>query len=281
MVAQTASSTSTRRWFQFSLRSFLIVVIAISAAMGLIARKRHYIAERRRALEEPESRFRADRQQPGWRVWLLGDDSPQYANSMCLMGDKVTDDTVKYLEDLTELRYLNLYSTKITAAGWVHLRKLTNLESFNFDGTLVTDEALACLGKLTLLRELELSNIDGHTPWFTDQGLAHLKDMTRLEVLSLDDTDITDAGLAHLQSLKRLSKLSLCDTKVSDAGLVHLRSLINLEELNLSGTQITDAGLAELRGLASLKHLVVARTKVTEAGLRELTQALPKLQVRR
>ena len=87
-------------------------------------------------------------------------------------------------------------------------------------------------------------------------GLEHLKGLN-IEVLCLEDTQVTDAGLKHLKRLPKLSWLELGNTKVTDAGLEHLRSLTGLERLHLDGTQVTDAGVNELK--RALPNLEVER----------------------
>ena len=61
-----------------------------------------------------------------------------------------------------------------------------------------------------------------------------------------------DAELTHLKGLSELSLLYLNDTQVTDVGLGHVKGLSNLVELLLDGTQITDAGLVHLKGLTNL-----------------------------
>src|SRR5262245_25713181 len=50
--------------------------------------------------------------------------------------------------------------------------------------------------------------------------------LSKLEVLSLSDPQITDLALAHLQALKQLKTLRLENTRVSDAGLKKLREAL-------------------------------------------------------
>jgi len=59
---------------------------------------------------------------------------------------------------------------------------------------------------------------------------VHLKGLTKLTCLNLDNTKVTDAGLVHLKHLA-----------------VHLKRLADLQELYLVDTQVTDAGIAELQ----------------------------------
>jgi hypothetical protein len=75
--------------------------------------------------------------------------------------------------------------------------------------------------------------------------VAHLRDLTALEWLSLEDTKVSDAGLVHLARLSRLQTLSLRMTDVSDAGLPHLKPLSGLKKLSLELTWVSnDAGRA-------------------------------------
>jgi hypothetical protein len=109
----------------------------------------------------------------------------------------------------------------------------------------------------------------------TDAGLVHLRGMTGLRVLTLNDSDVTDAGLAHLRGLTKLEGLDLRNAKATDAGLVHLQGLKKLEVLDLSNTQVTDAGLVHLERLTELIYLDLGNTRVTDAGVAELDKALP------
>ena len=61
----------------------------------------------------------------------------------------------------------------------------------------MNDECLEQLGKIGSLRQIWLYGEEG----FTDKGLAHLKSLTRLEVLVLSDTKgVTAKGIEDLKS---------------------------------------------------------------------------------
>jgi hypothetical protein len=64
-------------------------------------------------------------------------------------------------------------------------------------------------------------------------------------VLSLGDTQVTDEGVAKLSGLSRLNRLSLLGTDISDTGLEHLQGLPNLQQVMLHGTHVSDAGLVD------------------------------------
>ena len=69
---------------------------------------------------------------------------------------KVTDDGLKDLEGLSNLRRLHLENTKVSDAGLAHLKGLSNLEYLNLYGTQVTDAGLAELAGLKNLKSLYL-----------------------------------------------------------------------------------------------------------------------------
>ena len=139
-----------------------------------------------------------------------------------------------------------------------------------------TDDDLALVCELTRLECLDLSGAP-----ITDDGLGHLRTLTRLEVLSLSQTPITDAGLEHLKTLERLESLDLRGVPITDAGLKHLESLTRLEFLSIMQTPITDAGLEHLKTLKRLKYLGLWGTQVTNEGVWELQQALPDVEINR
>ena len=85
----------------------------------------------------------------------------------------------------------------------------------------------------------------------------HLKSLTNLEELYLDDTQITGAGLEHLKDLTKLKRLGLQNTQITDAGLVNLKGLTSLERLNAGDTHISDVGLVHLKDLTNLTSLTL------------------------
>lgn len=69
---------------------------------------------------------------------------------------KVTDDGLKAVEPLNNLRKLHLENTKIGDAGLTHLKGLTSLEYLNLYGTQITDSGLEQLQALKNLKSLYL-----------------------------------------------------------------------------------------------------------------------------
>ncbi len=63
----------------------------------------------------------------------------------------------------------------------------------------------------------------------------------------LSGSKVTDDGLKHLRVLTRLKNLALNNTKITDVGLEHLKGMASLRELNLRNTMITDEGVKKLK----------------------------------
>ncbi len=132
-------------------------------------------------------------------------------------GANVTNEDLRHLSNLRNLRHLILEETDITGAGLVHVSRMDRLEILELRKTRLAGEDLRHLKGLRNLRRVDLNRnaID-------DAGLSYLAGLDRLEALNLSETRVTDRGLRHLKGLKNLRSITLDDTGVSDAGLVYL-----------------------------------------------------------
>jgi hypothetical protein len=166
-------------------------------------------------------------------------------------------------------------------ATLARLEQLPNLQSLTlgvYVGTgappSLTNEGLSHLRALTKLRRLKIGSTS-----ITDAGLANLSSLHRLEILELGELPTTDASLEHLQGLTQLQKLYIgSGWKVTDAGLAYLKGLTQLRTLVLNGgDRITDTGLEHLTGLTQLRELDLSSTRVTDEGLERL-RSFPQLQ---
>ena len=218
-----------RRQFQFSIRSLLVLVIAVALPFSWLG------VEMKKAREQKEAVAAISKAggdvcyniycgsssqicvppRSGWLDNVLGDDfqAVSFYNNV-----KVTDDALEHFAGLKHVEMLNLTGTKITDVGLEHLKGMKQLEFLELTGTQVTNA-----------------------------GLEHLKGLDQLKWLELGDTKITDAGLEYLTALHQLRQLRLDGTQVTDAGLEHLKSLNRLEILDLSNTKVTKAAIKDLK----------------------------------
>ena len=223
----TTTSKPRRRWFQYSLRTLLVLMLLACIGMGWFAVKMQQVKKERAAVAAIEGlggwvtdvtyRYHPDGQRG--RAWLrkwLGDDFFARPYEVRIPNDAA----MEYLTGVRQLRELNLEGIQVTDAGLKNLKGLTQL----------------------LLLRIERAPV-------TDAGLEFLKGLARLQTLSLAGTQVTDAGLEQLKELTQLLYLDLAGTQVTDAGLEHLKGLTQLDWLYLGGTQVTDAGSGASQGI--------------------------------
>jgi Leucine-rich repeat (LRR) protein len=260
-----------RRWFQFSLRSLLLLVLLARVGMTwLVAIKTR--AERQKAAidailkdggfvtydyeVDPSFNLNLGANPPGpsWLRKLLDDD--HFFTTVAIVNVQ-TDIGMKQLGVLNRIRMLG---------G-------PRPVSFPLP---ITDEGLRFLEGLSELQELDLTGLP-----FNDADLRHVKGLSQLRSLKLGhgSTQITDAGLINLKGLNQLKTLSLDGSQVTDAGLEHLKGLSQLESLNLYNSKVTDAGLDQLRDFKNLTYLGLRTTHVTGEGIAKLQHALPNCTI--
>ena len=158
---------------QFSMRTLLIVVLSLCAALAVFDWATRE-ARRKRGLENAWLKrgasvfFNDDGQIDGV---AFTDRHRDFAKEdvrllkqhpgiaiLLLSNTKVTDGDLQLLEDLPKLHALLLSNTSVTDAGMQHLTKLPSLQFVILDGTNVTDDGLECLLELPNIRCINLEN---------------------------------------------------------------------------------------------------------------------------
>lgn len=201
------TTSSNRRWFQFSLRTLLVAMTVLCLGPGgYVAYEQGKVRQQQgavAAIENLGGYIFYDEKAParsGLTRIILGDDSFRNVNGV----------------DFNPLKTEN---RQITDADLRHLKSFPRLN------------------------HLVLKNCRQ----VTDAGLRELSGHASLQYLYLNDTPITDAGLVHLAGLDNLEELSLTHTQVTGPGLAQLSSLTNLHFLYLYSTGIPPAKVDELQ----------------------------------
>jgi serine/threonine protein kinase/WD40 repeat protein/Leucine-rich repeat (LRR) protein len=201
---------------------------------------------------------------------------------------KVVDADLVKLDELSELRVLDLTNCKVSPLGVAKLKGLVglhtlnlsgiNLTGFDFEqladstriqtlmlnGCSISDEQLSSIIRLfPTLRELELSNAR-----VTTASASKLDDLTLLKTLRMASTNIDDDFLTTLGSLTRLEVLDLSDTKLSGSHLSPISSLTILKDLQLRDIPVIDSALNAVAKLRILNSLDLRGTMVTEEAVR-------------
>jgi hypothetical protein len=203
---------------------------------------------------------------------LLEVSGVERVTALDLSGSKtVTDEGVRHLARLPNLRHLDLGGTAVTDRGLDVLRELPELETVSLAMTQMTDAGVAHLAHCGELRQVDLS-------WTGtgDGAIRALAGKRKLHLLR-SGNGVTDAGLALLHELPvfrtwqgghpTMALMSydagpnylLLRGTFTDRGMQHLRGLDGLFALNLDdrGLAISSAGLAPLVTLPNLGWLAV------------------------
>ena len=154
------------------------------------------------------------------------------------------------------------------------------ITQIDFRKQQIDPEALNKLPELTRLQSLLLneSNIN-------DEGLKPVGQCTTLKNLDLRECSIGNKGMASITGLKNLKALRLSGqsgaTTVDDEGMVSVGQLTGLKALLLDFLWVSGAGLAELKDLQGLEELYLASTLVGDEDLEQLVlfPQLKKLRV--
>ena len=204
-----------RRWLRFSLRTFLIVVVFLSAWIGRWV-------------------YRAEQQRTAVQWVIKNGGTIRYDYEVDQNGKTIKNSQPPVPKWLLKILDVNYFSSVVIVVlrqnqvtDLTPLAGLRNLEHLSVDVTRVSD--LSSLADLKNLKWLVLKGT-------TVGDLTPLADLKNLERLYLDDTAVSD--LTPLAGLTNLKWLDLSHAEVGD--LTPLTGLTNLEELWLIQTQVSN-----------------------------------------
>ncbi|MCX7424285.1 MAG: hypothetical protein NTW96_01400 [Planctomycetia bacterium] len=150
-----------RRWFQYSLRTLLLVVTVAAVLLGIWtgrARRQKEAVEAIRELGGYVGYSSADGDAPGpdWLRKWLGIDYFDSVVCVYVVGDGFTDDDLEQLQSLRGLKSLCLLAPNITDAGLEHVGHLHDLKILWLGGPGITDAGFAHLKHLRMLTRLTI-----------------------------------------------------------------------------------------------------------------------------
>ena len=172
--------------FQFSLRSLLVLTVAVALPFSWLGVEMKKSREQNAAVEKIEKvggqvfygDWWAKRGRPSGTAWLLdilGDDFFAEVDEVCLDATNVTDAGLENLRGLTAIRMLELRGDSLVSdTGLENIRGLSKLKYLNLGGTYVSDAALEKLGGLTALETCARtkSSLDG---WGRLKGIGFFR----------------------------------------------------------------------------------------------------------
>jgi len=102
------------------------------------------------------------------------------------------------------------------------------------------------------------------TACFGRKGLAVLRTIPQMDVVTIHGKLLTDIGCQHLAATPVLKSLALFEEATGQC-LSRLELLANLETLDLLNAKLTDADCAQLSVLPSLKTLRISTSSVSSS----------------
>lgn len=138
------------------------------------------------------------------------------------------DNDLKYLDDLTELVYLNLCVTDVKCASLFKSKVINRLQCIDVSHCDGAGAVLPQFSELPGLSQLVVSGCE-----LSNGDLAGLSQNETIKVLCLSANSITNQGLSHLTGLKSLQWLDISKTLVTPDCIEFLKKMpaLNMVEL--------------------------------------------------
>lgn len=131
----------------------------------------------------------------------------------------------------------------------------------SFSGKIIDDSTVKAIGECTTIDVLKLDNTN-----ITNENMSQLEKLGKLRSLTIANTNIDDNGLFFIASLG-LEILDISNTKITDRGLSALVSMSNMRLLSLKNTNITDNGILNLKELKKIQSLDLSNTKISDKSI--------------
>lgn len=179
--------TIHRRWLQFSLRTFLLVVTCLAILLGSLANRFQAARRERHAIQElsllgAHCFYKSAGDERGHVSRLAPSFAPDWLQKM--LGPEL----------FGRVAGVSFEMHQPSAREWKSIEDFTELESLNASWVHVSETGFKSIGKITSLQNLAIagSSIDA-------AGLKELCKLNRLTELNLLGTDVPEAELAELR----------------------------------------------------------------------------------
>lgn len=255
--------SSTKRWFQISLRAFFLLFTCVAIAVALFANYARHRWAAFAAIRQAGGDVQMSVGQPGRLEKWFGAELFGTVNKVDLREGKADNALLSHIAALKELRRLDLSNADIDDDG---LRRIAHLplRELWLQETKITDASAATLSPIKTLDFLQLNATS-----VSDAFLERLAPLPELEDLGLRGTHVTGVGMKYLSRHPKLKKLDVYMTEVDDSGVEQLVACQSLVRVGLSMTKITNAVFQHLDKLPNLEDadLTANRPVTTEAVL--------------
>lgn len=283
------------RWYQISLRSFLILVTLLAAllTLGLWLRRGYLQGRAVERIMSGNGWITVTR--PGEKSWLsdwLGRNALEHVSGAGFKGS--SPGLYPLLHDLPELDSLAFKDVDLSEALRV-VQDFPQVDFLDFEGRY--DSGLATLPSCPMLRSLMLREIDDDALrkiefpagihslylWNAKSGAATLAECplpASLKLLGVRSIPLGKEGLLSISRIRGLESLHISECSLGGIDLLPLAELKELTSLDLLETALADSDLDNLELPQSLTTLGVS-PPVTERALARLAARSPGCKVYR
>ena len=115
----------------------------------------------------------------------------------------------------------------------------------------------------------DVSKIEFSQESISDHDLAKLKDLPKLQSLSVSSSRLRKEGFEHISKCGQLKELFISGCgRFDDSCAESIRELAKLNTLDVSDTNLTSTGADELASIESLRHFIFSSTGRSQVSLR-------------
>jgi Leucine-rich repeat (LRR) protein len=197
-----------RRFLQFRLRTLLVVVAVVALILGAhvhrmqTAQRQHHIVTELNSLGaitqyeyvQDENWNSSEKWYPDWLERWVGQDYLYGIDAFVIVSHENPDEVIERAADLPDLRLVKLPACTISDDSLRPLEKLHRLEWLELFATPVTDDCMESIVKLKTLKTLDLRGTK-----VTDQSITAISSLPHLTRLNIGNTAITPAGIDQLR----------------------------------------------------------------------------------
>ena len=164
-----------------------------------------------------------------------------------------SDDDLKGIQKIRNLKGLSLKGKQITGAGLKHLTAIP-LEGIDLSSTPVKDEHVKILAEIKTLKRIRLEDTG-----ITDAAILSINTLPVLNYIDLKGTKVTDIAVGSLGQLKMLSVIDLRKLpNVRGESLEKLKGQKFILWLVLNGTKLSAEGCRQLGTLGNVRNVSLA-----------------------
>jgi len=294
-----AATSRWRRWrsLRFSIRTLLLVVLAVGVWLGVIVqatrRQERIVSEITRSrgnyvnyAHEFDANGKhtpgAPHPAPSWLREFMGEHF--FLRPRALYLNRYDNRLLEQAAQLTEVQTVVL--TGIDDHGLRALSNLDNLRTLDISSVLVTKRGLAHLARLSTLQSLRIRGAR-----IGDEDLRLLKPLGNLASLDVGDSQVTAEGIAWVK--ETWPKIRLLETRFPSVP-EEQEAIARLSRLNvrfsadregyvrsayLVGRESTNEHLLQLAVFSRLRLINVENSSVTALGAAEIRRRLPGVKV--